>query len=108
MVQVSKPTPLLPLRTFETPQRAAWTRVSGRRLLQFLELRCPRCRRKTYVSDRKRRLARTGSEREYAVCAWCGVNLTLGQIATYPNGNGLLSRLRFWRRERGAGTMEAD
>jgi hypothetical protein len=96
-----------PLREFEGPQQGAVSVVPGRRQLRWLELDCPRCRQRTYIGERERRLARVGSQREYAPCAHCGLKLTLGRLVVYPNGSGLLKRLAFWRKIRRGETLEA-
>ncbi len=88
------------------PQNGTWTQVMGMRSLSWLELRCPDCRRTTYL-QRARRLTRTGSQREYAPCAHCGVRLTLGRVVRYPaERRRVMDMLRFWRRERGRETLE--
>jgi len=96
------------LRDFAGPQLAVRARVEGSRELHWLELNCPRCCRLTYVPQRDKRLARIGSQQEYASCSWCGLGLTLGRLIVYPDGKGLLSKLAFWRRLRGGGTMESE
>ena len=97
----------MPLRDF-TDQQTAATGVHGDRDLRWLELDCPRCGMRSYVSARNKRLARVGSQREYSNCAWCGQKLTLGRLKVYPNGKGFWSRFAFWREIRGGATMESE
>ena len=95
---------MTPLRQFDIPQTPAWARVPVYPQVAWVELTCPRCRTVSYTPRRDRRLARVGSQREYAVCRGCGAQLTLGRVRTYPNGR--RSWLTWpWRRLRGAQTL---
>lgn len=75
----------MPLRDFDTPtQTAPVHEVQADKGLTWVELDCPNCHNRSYVPGRVRRLNRTGSRREYAACAWCGVQLTSGRVVKFP------------------------
>ncbi len=97
----------MPLRDFDTQkQKTPWTQLAVQTEIHYIELRCPECRQRSYVPNRGKPLNRTGSEREYAICLYCGLKLTRGKVVRMPKS--LRDRLMFWRRPRGGLSLEAE
>ena len=89
------------LRDFNVEtQTPPWKQVAVQVVICYIELRCPKCQQRSYVPNRSRPLNRTGSEREYAVCLYCGLKLTKGKVVRMPKS--LRDRFMFWRKPHGS------
>jgi hypothetical protein len=94
-------------RDFGVPQKTAWSRVPVYRRVVWLELKCSRCHRRSYIPQRNRPLNRIGSLRAYAVCPSCGSHLVGGSVEFWPRPKvRFLRRLLFWKRKKFGGTTQ--
>ena len=97
----------MPLRDFDEKRQATpWTQVAVSVGVCYIELTCTGCGIKSYVQNRDKPLRRTGSQREFAVCPYCGVRLTVGKIVRLPQS--LQDRLMFWKKDRSGRTLEVE
>lgn len=86
-------------------QTPPWTQVGVSVEIQYVELTCTACDLPCFA-HRAKPLRRTGSEREYVVCPYCGQKLTQGHVIRFPRP--LWSRIAWWRKRRQGRTLPAE
>ena len=94
------------LRDFDEKRQATpWTQVAVSVGVCYIELTCTGCGIKSYVQSRDKPLRRTGSQREFVVCPYCGVRLTVGTVVRLPRP--MRERFAVWASVRVRGCRSA-
>lgn len=95
------------MRDFDPKTQATpWSQVAVSVEVSAVELTCTGCSLKSYVQSRVQPLRRTGSMREFAVCPYCGVKLTVGRVVRWPRS--VWDRFAFWKKHRGGRTLPVE